>query len=99
MGLDIRTTASAIELLPQAVQDAMGRPTGQGAIRTYPATGGYYDQVYAHRRGDGQLITVSAVRQAGAFPDPDTAIDAADWHVTTHRAQLGGPVHHTLGRG
>ncbi|MDN5918080.1 MAG: hypothetical protein L0I76_23785, partial [Pseudonocardia sp.] len=77
---------------------AVGRPTGQGAIRTYPATG-YSDQVYAHRRDAGQLIAVSAFRQAGAFPDPDTAIDAADWHVTTHRAQVSGPVHHTLGRG
>lgn len=98
-GLAIRTTESAIELLPQAVQDAVGRPTGQGAIRTYPATGGYCDQVYAHRRGDGQLITVSAIREAGAYPSPDTAIDAADWHVRTHRAQVSAPAHHTLSLG
>ncbi|MBW0106078.1 hypothetical protein [Pseudonocardia sp. KRD291] len=98
-GPDIRTTESAVGLLPQAVQDAVGRPTGQGAIRTYPPAGGYSDQVYAHRRHDGRLIAVSASRQAGAFPDPDTAIDAADWHVTTYQAQVGPPAHHALGRG
>ncbi|RZT75470.1 hypothetical protein EV383_6210 [Pseudonocardia sediminis] len=98
-GLDIRTTTAAIGLLPQAVQHVVGRPTGQGAIRTSPPTGGYSDQVYAHRRSDSELIAVAAIRQAGAFPDPDAAIDAADWHVTTYRARIDPPARHTLGPG
>lgn len=86
----VRFTDTAIELLPRAVQDELGRPTGQVAIRSYPDHGGYYDQVYAYRRvSPAELLVVAAVREAGAYPDPDTAIDAADWHITTYRPRVG----------
>ncbi|ALL79687.1 hypothetical protein AD006_31515 (plasmid) [Pseudonocardia sp. EC080610-09] len=62
------------------------------AIRRHPAHGGYHDQVLAFRRiSPTELIAVAAVREAGAYPDPDTAIAAADWHITTYRPQIGSP--------
>ncbi|OLM28548.1 hypothetical protein Ae717Ps2_6285 [Pseudonocardia sp. Ae717_Ps2] len=87
-----RLTERVIEVLPHAVQAELGPPTGQIAIRHYPAHGGYHDQVLAFRRiSPTELIAVAAVREAGAYPDPDTAIDAADWHITTYRPQIGPP--------
>lgn len=87
-----RVTEVAIEILPRAVQDLLGHPTGQGAIRHYPPHGGYHDQVYAYRRvSPTALVVIGAVREGGAYPDPDTAIDAADWHITTYRPHVGAP--------
>lgn len=89
---EVRLTDAAIELLPRAVQAEIGRPTGQVAIRSYPPHGGYYDRVYAYRRvSPTELLVVAAVRECGAYPDPDTAIDAADWHITTYHPQVGAP--------
>ncbi|MBC3189532.1 hypothetical protein H7X46_00425 [Pseudonocardia sp. C8] len=93
----VRMTDAAIEVLPRAVQATIGRPTGQGAVRHYPPHGGYHEQVHAYRRvSPTELVVVSAVREAGAFPDPDTAIDAADWHITTYHADVGRPSHTVL---
>lgn len=93
-----RVTEVAIEILPRAVQDLLGHPTGQGAIRHYPPHGGYHDQVYAYRRVcPTALVAVAAVREGGAYPDPDTAIDAADWHITTYRPHVGAPAESVLG--
>ncbi|MEQ3552876.1 hypothetical protein WIS52_20610 [Pseudonocardia nematodicida] len=87
-----RLTEHAVEVLPRAVQTELGAPTGQIAIRHYPAHGGYHDQVLAFRRiSPTELITVAAVREAGAYPDPDAAIDAADWHITIYRPHVGTP--------
>lgn len=86
----VRLTERAVEVLPRAVQTELGTPSGQIAIRHYPAHGGYHDQVLAFRRiSPTDLIAVAAVREAGAYPDPEAAIDAADWHITTHRARVG----------
>ncbi|MFP5070911.1 hypothetical protein ACLFMI_14755 [Pseudonocardia nantongensis] len=94
---EVRLTDAAIEILPRAVQDEIGRPTGQGGIRSYPPHGGYYDRVYAYRRvAPTELLVLAAVRECGAYPDPDTAIDAADWHITTYRPQVGAPSESTL---
>lgn len=88
----VRLTERAIEVLPHAVQTELGPPTGQIAIRHYPPHGGYHDQVLAFRRlSPTELIAVAAVREAGAYPDPDTAIDAADWHIATYRPHIGPP--------
>ncbi|BBG05741.1 MULTISPECIES: hypothetical protein [Pseudonocardia] len=93
----VRFTDTSIELLPRAVQDELGRPTGQGALRHYPPHGGYRDQVSAYRRICAtELLVVCAVREGGAYPDPDSAIDAADWHITTYRPQVGTPAESVL---
>ena len=93
----VRMAAQVIDVLPRAVQVELGRPTGQLAIRHYPAHGGYHDHVGAYRRlSPTELIAVSAVREAGAYPDPDTAIDAADWHITTYRPRIGPPTQTAL---
>lgn len=87
---DVRMTDHAVDVLPRAVRKDLGPPTGQCAIRHYPAHGGCRDQVHAYRRvSPEELVALTAVREAGAYPDPDTAIDAADWHITTHRARVG----------
>ena len=91
-GPEHRLTDAAVEVLPRAIQDEIGHPTGQGAIRHYPPHGGYHEQVFAYRRiSPTELVVVSATREAGAYPDPDTAIAAADWHVTTYRPHVGAP--------
>lgn len=87
---EVRMTDHAVDVLPRAVRDDLGPPTGQCAIRHYPAHGGCRDQIHAYRRvSAGELVALTAVREAGAYPDPETAIDAADWHITTHRARVG----------
>lgn len=89
-GTDVQLTDHAVDVLPRAVREDLGPPTGQCAIRHYPAHGGCRDQIHAYRRvSAGELVALTAVREAGAYPDPDTEIDAADWHITTHRAHVG----------
>ena len=91
----VRVTDQVIDVLPRAVRAELATPTGQIAIRHYPPHGGYHDQVLAYRRlSPTELLAVAAVREATAYPDPDAAIDAADWHVTTYRP-LVGPATHT----
>lgn len=86
----VRLTEHVVDVLPQAVRAELAVPTGQSAIRHYPPHGGYRDQVLAFRRiSVTELVAVAAVREAGAYPDPDTAIDSADWHITTYRPQVG----------
>lgn len=87
---DVRLTDHVVDVLPRAVREDLGPPTGQCAIRHYPAHGGCRDQVHAYRRvSAAELVALTAVREAGAYPDPEAAIDAADWHITTHRARVG----------
>ncbi|MBN9739466.1 MULTISPECIES: hypothetical protein [unclassified Pseudonocardia] len=93
----VRLTEHVIEVLPRAVQTELGTPTGQIAIRHYPAHGGYHDQIMAFRRISAtELIAVASVREAGAYPDPDAAIDVADWHITTYRPRVGPPTQRAL---
>lgn len=45
------------------------------------------DAVHAPPPGDP--VCVAGVREAGSFPDPETAIDAAGWQITTLHTRLG----------
>ncbi len=96
----VRDTHEVLELLPAAVRQRLGRATEHGGARFYPTGGGYREQVMGYRRdptpGGDRLLVVAGERSGGAFPDPEQAIAAADWTITTLDAVAGPATTHHL---
>lgn len=97
---EIHDTSEVLDLLPAAVRQQLGHATEQGGARFYPAGGGYREQVVGYRRdptlGGDRLLVAAGERSASAFPDPEQAIAAADWVITTLDVVLGAAVPHEL---
>ncbi|MHB8296030.1 MAG: hypothetical protein ACYDH5_15715 [Acidimicrobiales bacterium] len=83
-----RYVPDVMDLLPAAVKQRIGRPTVRGAVR-YHLSNGLRERIVAYRRDGERVVVLAAERSATAFPDPETALDAAAWATTFIEAALG----------